>query len=178
MSGEDVKERLAVALTLTIAGKAHKIIAGSIKRVALDLWSWGFEGEVEFPQVGVALFVIGPGEPIGMYHWEADQEGFLVLSGEAILIVEGQERPLRRWDFFHCPPGTEHIIVGASDEPAVVLAVGARGRRRKGLVYPVSQTAVKRGAGVKKETVDASEAYGGFADWKRSEYREGWLPDL
>ena len=41
-------ERLAVTLTLTIGGKSHKIIAGSIKRFALDLWSWGLEGEVEF----------------------------------------------------------------------------------------------------------------------------------
>lgn len=42
------QERLAVSLTLTIAGKAHKIVPGSIKRFALELWSWGLEGEVEF----------------------------------------------------------------------------------------------------------------------------------
>jgi hypothetical protein len=59
-----------------------------------------------------------------------------------------------------------------------VLAVGARGRRRKGLVYPVSEAALKRDAGVKKETSDPSEAYGSFAAWKRSLYKEGWLPDL
>jgi len=62
-----------------------------------------FEGETEFPQVGVSLYVLAPGEPIGMYHWEADQEDFLVLSGEALLIIEGEERPLRQWDFVHCP---------------------------------------------------------------------------
>ena len=50
--------------------------------------------------------MLGPGEPIGMYHWEADQEDFLVLSGEALLFVEGEERPLRQWDFVHCPPQT------------------------------------------------------------------------
>src|SRR5204863_8143924 len=70
-----------------------------------------FEGETEFPQVGVNLFVLAPGERMGMYHWEADQEDFLVLSGEALLIVEGEERPLRRWDFVHCPAETKHIIV-------------------------------------------------------------------
>jgi hypothetical protein len=32
---------------------------------------------------------------MAMYHWEADQEHFLVLSGDALLIVEGEERPLR-----------------------------------------------------------------------------------
>ena len=68
--------------------------------------------------------------------------------------------------------------MGAGDGPAVVLAVGARGRRRKGLVYPVSKTALKHGAGVKKETTEPSEAYGSFADWKRSLYQDGWLPDL
>src|ERR687897_463940 len=85
-----------------------------------------FEGETEFPQVGINLFVLAPGEPIGMYHWEADQENFLVLSGEALLIVEGEERPLRQWDFVHCPPGTKHMIVAAGDSPSLVLAVGAR----------------------------------------------------
>ena len=61
-----------------------------------------------------------------MYHWEADQEDFLVLSGEALLIVEGEERPLRQWDFVHCPPDTKHIVVGAGDGPCVVLAIGGR----------------------------------------------------
>ena len=53
-----------------------------------------FGDEAEFAQLGVNLFVLAPGDPIGMYHWEADQEDFLVLSGEATLIVEGEERPL------------------------------------------------------------------------------------
>jgi uncharacterized cupin superfamily protein len=82
-------------------------------------------GAKEFPQVGVFLRVLGPGEPIAMYHWEADQEDFLVLSGAALLIVEGEERPLRQWDFVHCPPGTKHIIIGAGDVPCAVVAVGA-----------------------------------------------------
>jgi hypothetical protein len=41
-----------------------------------------FEGEYELPQVGVRLYVLGPGEPMGMYHWEAGQEDFLVVSGK------------------------------------------------------------------------------------------------
>src|SRR5438876_11065039 len=84
------------------------------------------EGETFFPQLGINIVVLGPGQPMAMYHWEADQEDFLVLSGEALLIVEGEERPLRRWDFVHCPVGTKHIIVGAGDAPCAVLAVGAR----------------------------------------------------
>ena len=138
-----------------------------------------FEGKRRFPGLGINLNVLRPGEPMGLYHRENAQEDFLVLAGECLLIVEGEERELKTWDFFHCPPGTEHIIVGAGEEPAVVLAVGARGRRRKGLVYPVSRgRAEAQGAGSKKETSDPSEAYGSFADWKRSLYQEGWLPDL
>ena len=72
-----------------------------------------FEGEQEFAQVGVNPFVLGPGEPMSMYHWEADQEDFLVVAGEALLIVDGEERPLRQWDFVHCPVGTKHTILGA-----------------------------------------------------------------
>ena len=95
----------------------------------------GFEGEAHFPQFGVNLSVLAPGQAMAMYHWEADQEDFLVLSGEALLIVEGEERPLRAWDFVHCPAGTNHVIVGAGEGPAVVLAVGARDRlgRQPGL---------------------------------------------
>src|SRR5262245_21399622 len=77
-----------------------------------------FEGAEDlFQHVGVSLYVLAPGEPMGMYHWEAGQEDFLVLAGEALLIVEGEERPLRRWDFVHCPPETKHIIVGAGPSP-------------------------------------------------------------
>src|SRR5919197_1166210 len=89
-------------------------------------YSLPFEGSTEFPQLGISLYVLGPGEPIGMYHWESNQEDFLVLSGEALLLVEGQERPLREWDFVHCPHGTKHVILGAGEGPCVVFAVGAR----------------------------------------------------
>src|SRR2546421_9605843 len=77
-------------------------------------------------QVGVNLFVLGPGQPMSMYHWEADQEDFLVLSGEALLVVEGEERPLRQWDFVHCPPNVSHTIVGAGSGPVAIVAIGAR----------------------------------------------------
>jgi uncharacterized cupin superfamily protein len=137
-----------------------------------------FEGKRRFPGLGINLNVLQPGQPMGMYHRENSQEAFLVLAGECLLIVEGEERKLKTWDFFHSPPGTEHIIVGAGERPSVVLAVGARGRRRRGMVYPVSKVALKHRAGVKKETTDASEAYDSFAGWKRSLYQEGWLPDL
>ncbi|MEP6909438.1 MAG: cupin domain-containing protein [Actinomycetota bacterium] len=136
-----------------------------------------FEGKRRFRQLGINLNVLAPGQPMGMYHRENAQEGFLVLAGACLLIVEGEERELKTWDFFHCPPGTEHIIVGAGDEPAVVLAVGARGRGRTGIVYPVSEAARKHGAGVESETTKPAEAYGGFTTWVRCAYRAGWLPD-
>ncbi len=88
-------------------------------------FSAGVECRGHFDQIGISLYVLGPGEPMAMYHWETDQEDFLVLSGEALLIIEGEERPLRQWDFVHCPPGTKHVIVGAGDGPCTVFAVGA-----------------------------------------------------
>ena len=88
------------------------------------------EGETFFPQVGINIVVLWPGQPMAMYHWEADQEDFLVLSGEALLIVEGEERPLERWDLVHCPPQTNHTILGAGDGPCVVLAAGAVAQRQ------------------------------------------------
>jgi uncharacterized cupin superfamily protein len=137
-----------------------------------------FEGETEFPQVGVSLYVLAPGEQMAMYHWEADQEDFLVLVGEALLIVEGEERPLREWDFVHCPAETKHTIVGTGDARCVVLAVGARGRTtgpdRRG--YTVDEAALRHGAGVKQETSDVDEAYARFPEHELTPYRDGWLP--
>jgi uncharacterized cupin superfamily protein len=137
-----------------------------------------FEGETEFPQVGIFLRVLGPGEPMGMYHWEADQEDFLVLSGEALLIVEGEERRLGQWDFVHCPAGTKHIIVGAGDVPCVVLAVGAREHQASAGWggYTVDEVALRHGAGVKEETTDRKQAYARFPKFEPSPYRDGWLP--
>jgi uncharacterized cupin superfamily protein len=135
-----------------------------------------FEGKRPFKQLGLNLNVLLPGEPMSMYHRENAQEGFLVLAGECILVVEGEERSLEAWDFFHCPGGTEHVIVGAGDGPAIVLAVGARGGR-KGLVYPVAGAALEHGAGVEHETTRPAEAYARFPGSSRSPYRDGWLPE-
>jgi uncharacterized cupin superfamily protein len=148
-----------------------------------------FDGETDFPQVGIGLVVLEPGEPMAMYHWETDQEDFLVLSGEALLIVEGEERPLRQWDFVHCPPETRHVIVGAGEGHCVVLAVGAREhqttRGPDGSLewvedwgaYTVDEAALRHGAGVEEETADEEQAYARFPDPEPARYREGWLPD-
>jgi uncharacterized cupin superfamily protein len=147
---------------------------------SLPLTGWtDSEAARYFPQLGITLVVLGPGEPIGMYHWEADQEDFLVLSGEALLIVEGREQPLRQWDFVHCPPETRHMIVGAGDGPCAVLAVGARDHSDEdcnGGAYTVDEVALRHGAGVEEETSDGDQAYARFAEPKPTPYRDGWLP--
>jgi uncharacterized cupin superfamily protein len=139
----------------------------------------GFEGEApDFSQLGINITVLRPGEPMGMYHWEADQEDFLVVAGEALAIVEGEERPLRRWDLLHCPPGTEHTIVGAGETPCVVVAVGARDRSTgpDWGAYTVDEAARRHDAGVEQETKDADEAYARLGRSQRSRYQDGWLP--
>ena len=128
------------------------------------------KGEAAFEQLGINLNVLPPGMPMAMYHEEPGQEAFLVLRGECLLLVEGQERPLKAWDFVHCPPRTKHVIVGAGEAPALVLAVGAR----KGPAsYPVDETAVRLDAGVDKEVASPAEAYARF-----SQLEEGPAPDL
>jgi uncharacterized cupin superfamily protein len=136
-----------------------------------------FEGKRRFKQLGINLNVLLPGEPLGIYHHENHQEGFLVLAGECLLIVDGEKRPLATWDYFHCPGGTAHVLVGAGDGPAIVLAVGARGGR-KGVVYLVDDTALAHGASVEEETNSWKDAYAGFPASRRSRYVDGWLPDL
>jgi uncharacterized cupin superfamily protein len=138
-----------------------------------------FDGEVDFPQYGVNLFVLAPAEPMSMYHWEADQEDFLVLSGEALLIIEGEERQLHQWDFVHCPVGASHVIVGAGDGPCVILAIGGRAHQagEDWGAYPVDEAARKHGAGVDEETADPERAYARFPAPEPTRYRDGWLPD-
>jgi uncharacterized cupin superfamily protein len=114
-----------------------------------------------FPDFGVNIHVVGPGEPNCLYHSEGVREAFLVLSGECTLIVEEEERPLRTWDFFHCPAGTRHVFVGAGDGPCAILMIGGRPEVEE-LLYPASEAAAKHGASVAKDTPDPDEAY---ADW-------------
>jgi uncharacterized cupin superfamily protein len=123
-----------------------------------------FQGDVRFPEVGVHLGVLQPGQPACLYHQEDNQEGFLVLSGECLLIVEGEERMLVAWDYFHCPAGTAHVLVGAGDGPCTVLAFGSRvgpGATR----YLVDECARRHGATVERETGSPQEAYAGTAPW-------------
>ncbi len=122
----------------------------------------GFEGENEaqFDQLGVNLNLLPPGIPMAMYHEEPGQEDFLVLYGECLLIVEGEERPLAQWDFVHCPPRTKHVIVGAGTEPALVLGVGARKGQAS---YPFDDVAVRHGGGAERATDSPAEAYARFS---------------
>jgi uncharacterized cupin superfamily protein len=117
--------------------------------------------DASFPQFGINLSVVEPGESNCLYHSETQQEAFLVLSGECRLLVDGEERLLKAWDFFHCPAGTEHVFVGAGDGPSVILMVGARSEDEQ-LFYPVSELAARYGASAAEETPDPREAYARF----------------
>ena len=151
---------------------------------------WGkfsnFGGDTVFEQLGFGITVLGAGQPLSMYHWESDQEDFIVLSGTATLIIEGRERPLRQWDFVHCPPYSEHTIVGG---PCIVLSVGSRERhteigpdgKRRGRegqsAYAVDETAIRYGAGVERPGLRADEAYARFPPRTPVRYG-GWLDAL
>jgi uncharacterized cupin superfamily protein len=114
-----------------------------------------------FPQFGINIRVLEPGQPNCLYHSESQQEAFLVLAGTCRLLVEGTERLLRQWDFFHCPAGTEHVFVGAGDGPSVILMAGARSDDEQ-LLYPVSELAQRYGASAETGTADPRIAYAPF----------------
>ena len=135
-----------------------------------------FEGEeAPFSQVGYTIGVLQPGQSGGRYHREVNQEDFLVLSGECIAIIEGEERHLKAWDFVHCPPWTEHVFVGSGDGPCAIVGVGAR-NAGEGLRYPVSDVALRHSAGVKEEATSGKVAYAGVPESTHGPYGEG-LPD-
>jgi uncharacterized cupin superfamily protein len=118
-----------------------------------------------FAEIGLTLAVLEPGKPTGMYHAESSQEDFLVLAGECLLLIEEEERPLRAWDFVHCPAGSRHAFVGTGDELCVIFMTGAR-REGGTIVYPRSEAARARRAGVETETDSPAEAYARFTHWR------------
>jgi uncharacterized cupin superfamily protein len=125
------------------------------------------EGDLMFPQLGYTLAVLQPGQA-SRYHREANEEDFLVLAGECLLLIEGEERPLRAWDLVHCPANTDHAFVATGERPCVIFMVGARAGwpDHKGIVYPRSETALRHGAGVEVETSSPAEAYASFPKWR------------
>jgi uncharacterized cupin superfamily protein len=123
--------------------------------------------DASWPDLGVNVQVMQPGEPNCRYHSEPVQEDFLVLHGECIAIVDGEERPMRRWDFLHCPAGVEHVFVGAGDGPCAVLMIGSR--RVDEAHYAVSEVAARYDASVSEPTDDPAVAY---ADWRQEPRRE------
>jgi uncharacterized cupin superfamily protein len=147
---------------------------GAVCIVADDFEGWRRASD----QFGVNPFVLGPGESMAMYHWEADQEDFLVVSGEAVLIVEGEERRLQAWDFVHCPPHTRHVIVGAGSGSCLVIAVGARAHdgQPDSLGFTVDAVAKRHGASVEEDTTDGDVAYASVQPREPTAYRDCWLP--
>jgi uncharacterized cupin superfamily protein len=162
-------------LNLRDAEWRHAEGRGAVCVASDDFESWRREAD----QLGVNPFVLMPGEPMSMYHWEADQEDFLVVSGEAVVIVEGEERELRAWDFVHCPPRTRHVIVGAGAGPCLVLAIGAREHdgQPESIGFPADDVAKKYMASVERDTMDGDVAYASVSGRKPTAYREGWIPE-
>ena len=136
------------------------------------------EAETFFPMLGMSLRVMNPGEPSTTYHWETEQEDFLVLSGEAILIIEGQERTLTQWDFVHCPPGSRHAFVGAGDGPCVLMCVGSRRFQKDGPwgSYCADPVAERYKASPPADTQDGQLAYARFPPARTTRYSTGLLP--
>jgi uncharacterized cupin superfamily protein len=126
---------------------------------------------VSWPDTGLNVQIMQPGKPNCRYHSEPVQEDFLVLHGECIAILDGEERRLQQWDFVHCPADTEHVFVGAGDGPCAVLMVGSR--REDAPRYHVNDVAAKYDASVKRPTSDPAEAY---ADWKQEPWRRAANP--
>jgi uncharacterized cupin superfamily protein len=138
-----------------------------------------YEAETFFPMLGMSIRVMHAGEPSTTYHWETEQEDFLVLSGEAILIVEGEERPLKQWDFVHCPPETRHAFVGAGDGPCVLLCASSRQFQKDGPwgFYCADETAARYNAAPPVDTQDAGSEDARFPPIRETTYPGGLLPE-
>jgi uncharacterized cupin superfamily protein len=135
-----------------------------------------FEGDPRFAEVGINISLLEPGNASCMYHGENAQEDFLVLAGECLLLIEGEERPLKAWDFVHCPAWAEHVFVGAGSGPCLVVAIGAR-KDPEEVIYPVAPVAQPYDGSVLEETTSPEAAYERFPGSVERPYQEGDLPE-
>ena len=126
-----------------------------------------FEGDdVSFPQLGFTIGVLQPGQSGGRYHREANQEDFLVLAGECLLLIEGEERALADVGLRPLPAAHRARASSARGRPVRDLHDGrAQGWPETGVVYPRSELALRHGAGVEAETTSSAEAYAPFPKW-------------
>ena len=133
-----------------------------------------FEGGQEWAQLGFRIQVVAPGQR-GVYHGERGQEDFLVVSGECVLVIEGEERRLKAWDFVHCPPWTKHIFVGAGEAPCVIVMVGSRMSALRGRLR--GRARLQRGTmrACSRRRRGPDEAYARWGQ-RNGTYGEGWLP--
>ena len=147
-------------------GKSSKGEGWSILNLAECIWlespQFGsfarLEGTERFKDLGLNVHVLHEKQPACLYHAENKQEGFLVLFGECRVIVNDEERALKTWDYFHCPAGVNHLLVGGDNGPCALLMVGARGEDAT-LNYPVNEKARSYGGSAEKETPNPKEAY-------------------
>ena len=185
MDSRPTPEVPEASLKATAAGLRPEGPGWFVLNLAESAWSgapgWGRFSDIEpgapgFEQVGINVHVLDPGERNGLYHGEGTQEGFLVLSGECLLLVEGRERRLRQWDFVHTPAWTRHIFVGAGDGPCAILMVGAR-VGEESFEYPVDEVALRHRAGAERATTSPHEAYtqAGAVEFEPQPYRPGDL---
>ena len=130
--------------------------------------------DARFEQYGINVHIVEPGQPNARYHRESNQEDFLILAGECIAIVDGQERRLRQWDLLHCPPGVDHVIVGAGDGPCAILMTGTRDPD-EAIHFPVNEVAAKYFASVREPTDVPREAYADL-DGTQTQVRAPWPP--
>jgi uncharacterized cupin superfamily protein len=124
-------------------------------------------GERRWPDTGVNVQIMQPGQPNCRYHSEPVQEDFLVLHGECLAIIDNEEHTLKQWDFFHCPAGVEHVFVGAGDGPCALLLIGSR--REDRAHYPVNALAAQYDASAERETDDPEDAY---SDWSDGDWEQ------
>jgi uncharacterized cupin superfamily protein len=136
-----------------------------------------YEAETFFPMLGMSVKVVPEGEPSTTYHWETEQEDFLVLAGEGLAIVEGQERAVKQWDFVHCPPGARHAFVGG---PLVLLCASSRQFQKDGPwgYYCADDVAAKYNASSPEDTQHGSIAYARFPPSRLEPYPGGLPGDV
>lgn len=142
-----------------------------------DLWRGAvLEPDEPWPDLGFHLTVLDPGKPMAKYHGESNRETFLVISGECLLLIEGEKRQLRAWDFVHCPPWTEHVLIGAGDRPCVVVAVSTRSADSS-VRYVAAEAARRHGAAPPRDTASPAEAYADTSPPRFLRYSGADLPE-
>lgn len=110
-----------------MAKKAQRPQPESVSRENAEHYRWGTDCDAWYllkdPTFTVIEELMPPGSAERRHHHETAQQFFYILSGEALMEVDGQNTLLTAGSGVHIMPGMRHQIRNPSSKPVRLLVI-------------------------------------------------------